>query len=203
MQWTWFALFLLHTSLGPDAGRQDTPTDTFLRYLSTHDVPKNVSELTSLGPKPANAFMKIIQTRQHPALTRARAMSALRLLPSPAVQSFVAKWVETNAKADNTTDRMIVRRAAMVLGWMGGPAVFDRLEMLFENSDPETRIDAVLALSLNRVPRSIELLRKHLGTESDPRVRALIERQLTAMDATAKPLDPPPAKKRNLFRTDF
>jgi HEAT repeat protein len=203
VQLTCIAILLLCSGPKPDAGLKDIPDDAFVRYLNAHDVPERSSELTSLGPKPANALMNIIQASQHPALTRARAMSALRLFPSPAVQSFVAKWVETNAKADNATDRLIVRRAAMVLGWMGGPALFDRLEQLFENSDPDTRIDAVLALSLNRGPRTIELLRKRLGAESDPRVRALIERQLTAMDAPAKPLDPPSPPKSNPFHTDF
>lgn len=203
MQLTCIAILFLCFGHGIDAGTPNASTDVFLRYLQAHEVPQHSTDLTSLGPKPDRAFIHIIQDSHHPALTRARAMSALRFLPSPAVQTFVANWVETHAKADNETDQLIVRRAAMVLGWMGGPAKFDRLEMLFQNNDPNTRVDAVLALSLNRVPRTIEILRKRLGAESNPRVRALIERQLTAMEAPAKPFDPPPAAKSKPFQPDF
>jgi HEAT repeat protein len=130
-------------------------------------------------------------------------MAALRNLPSPQVQAFVAKWVDVHAETVIPAERVILRRAAMVLGWLGGPAMVDRLALLFKNDDADVRLDAVLALGISRAPRAAWFLRKRLDKEPEERIRQQIQRVLLSMDATtAPPYDPPPRKTRPL-RTEF
>ena len=119
-------------------------------------------------------------------LVRARAVAALRLVPSHAVHAFLGKLVQSKAKATDATDRLIVRRAAVALGWMAGAGTAEKLALLFDNDDAEVRLDAAIGLGLTRAENAATLLRRQLAVESAPRVRDQIERQLHALR------EPPP-----------
>jgi HEAT repeat protein len=162
---------------------------TFETYLANHDVP-SADDLFGLGASPANVLMAIASDEHAEGLTRARAVSALRLLPSPVVQTYLEKLIQSKATATDAADRLVVRRAAIALGWMAGSDAPDLLAALFANEDVEVRVDAVLGISMSRAATAANTLRKQLVVDSSPRVRQQIERQLVAL----APPDPEPEK---------
>ena len=107
-------------------------------YLASHDVP-TLAELRGLASAPDKPLMAIAEDVRAEGLIRARAVAALRLLPSPAVQGFLGKLVRTKAKSNDATERLILRRAAVALGWISGPRAAADLALLFDNADPEVR----------------------------------------------------------------
>ncbi len=161
----------------------------FQAYLENHDVP-SADELEKLGPSPAKTLIAIASDEQLKGLTRARAVSALRLWPSPVVQSYLEGLIQNKATATAAADRLMLRRAAIALGWMAGSNAPDLLAALFANEDVEVRVDAVLGISMSRAETAAGTLRKQLVVESSPRVRQQIERQLVAL----APPEPEPAK---------
>ncbi len=200
MSLTYVAIVLsaLAVSAGPSApeGGPDAPEKAKIEaYLATRDVP-SAAELQGFAAAPEKALMAIASDGHAPRLTRARAVAALRLLPSPSVQEFLVKLVQSKAKATDETERLLLRRAAVALGWIGGSDVPDRLFLLFENDDPEVRLDAVLGISMTRASTAAELLHKQLAVESSPRVREQIQRQLTALGEEPPQPDKAPSSKR-------
>ena len=89
-------------------------------YLATHDVAQ-APELRQLAPAPERPLMAIAGDARAEGIIRARAVAALRLLPSPAVRSFLGRLIEDKAKASDATERLLLRRAAIALGWLSGP----------------------------------------------------------------------------------
>jgi hypothetical protein len=186
------------TSQGGKPGKTDEARAKCEAYLGDHDVPA-LSELHSLVAMPAIPLMAIASDDKVTALTRARAVAALRLLPSPTVQEFLGKLVTTKAKAVAPDDRLILRRAAVALGWMPASDTPNRLALLFENADPEVRLDAVIGLALTRSEVAPVLLRRQLAVETVARVRNQIERQLQVLDNVDRP--PPEPEKTQPIKT--
>jgi HEAT repeat protein len=163
-------------------------------YLAGHDVP-TAAELRSLASAPEKPLMAIATDVRAEGLLRARAVAALRLVPSPEVQAFLGKLVQAKAKASDATDRLIVRRAAVALGWMAGPDAPEKLALLFENDDAEVRLDTAIALGLTRGVAAPTLLRRQLAVESVARVRDQIERQLRALGQSPTEAEKPERPK--------
>ncbi len=149
-------------------------------YLATHDVAV-ASELRALTKAPEDALMDIASDTRAQGLIRSRAVAALRLVPTVGVRVFLGKLVQAKAKATDAADRLIVRRAAVALGWMAGAGTAEKLALLFENEDAEVRLDAAIGLGLTRAETAAILLRRQLAVETAPRVRDQIERQLRAL----------------------
>ena len=181
-------------------GNELSARPRFEAYLATHDVP-SAAELRALAAAPENALMAIASDARLDGLLRSRAVAALRLVPSPGAHVFLCKLIETKAKATDATDRLIVRRAAVALGWMAGTRAAETLALLFDNEDVEVRLDAVIGLGLTRAAAAVPPLRKQLAVEQAPRVRDQIERQLRALgesptgpdEGHTAPLREPPA----------
>jgi HEAT repeat protein len=174
-----------------------------LAYLQSHDVAV-VAELRALASAPEKPLMAIAEDAQAEGLARARAVAALRLLPSPEVQGFLGKLVRSKAKSKDATDQLLLRRAAVALGWMGGSRAGDDLALLFENGDPEVRLDAAIGIGLSRAPDAADLLRRQLAIESVPRVRNQIERQLRVLaPAPTEPETAARKKERTPMRGGF
>lgn len=172
-------------------------------YLAGHDVP-SAAELRALSGTPGKPLMAIAADARAPALVRARAVAALRLWPSAETHRFLGRLVQDQAKASDATNRLLVRRAAIALGWMAGAGVCERLALLFDNSDPEVRVDGAIGLGLTRAPEAPALLRQQFAVEPVARVRDQIARQLRALGHTpAAPEPPPPHKERPPMRTSF
>jgi hypothetical protein len=178
----------------PDAGRPLPERTKIEAYLATHDVP-SASALRTFAPIPETALIAIASDEAVERLTRARAVAALRLLPSPAVQEFLIKLVQSKATTTDPTNRLLLRRAAVALGWLAGADAPDQLAPLFENDDEDVRVDAVLGISMSRAWNAAETLRKRLAIESSPRVRQQIERQLVALAGPAPETSKAPSSK--------
>lgn len=198
---TYVAMVLALSSLAaapaaPEAGGSAAERTKIEAYLATHDVPA-ASELRAFASVPETALIAIASDANAERLTRARAVAALRLLPSPGVQEFLSKFIRSKAVTTDATERLLLRRAAVALGWMAGSDAPDLLSLLFDNEDEEVRLDAVLGISMSRAWNAADTLRKRLPVESSPRVKQQIERQLVAL---AGPQPEPPkatASKKN------
>jgi len=187
----------------PDRGKPDDGRSKIEAYLATHDV-ASAAELDGLMKAPEDALMAIASDSKVAGLTRARAVAALRMVPSHGVQNFLLKLVQSNAKAADATDRLMVRRAAVVLGWMAGAGSAEKLALLFDNEDAEVRLDAAIGIGLTRAETAATLLHRQLAVESVPKVRDQIDRQLRALGVV--PVEPEksrPAKKAEPMRAGW
>jgi hypothetical protein len=110
------------------------PGASIAAYLASHDVP-SAAALRALSSNPEKPLSAIAADTRAEPLVRARAVAALRLFPSAETRGFLGKLVEDKAQATSATDRMLVRRAAVALGWMAGPGTCERLARLFANAD--------------------------------------------------------------------
>ena len=189
---------------GKDGGKDSDGRSKFEAYLAGHDVPL-AAELRALAKSPEDPLMAIASDTRVEGLIRSRAVAALRLVPTKGVQSFLGKLIETKAKATDASDRLMVRRAAVALGWMVAPGAAEKLALLFENEDPEVRLDAAIGLGLTRAETAATLLRRQLAVESVPRVRDQIERQLRALPESSPEPDKAhtPPKREQPMRTGW
>lgn len=195
MHLTYLAILLptLGTALAPDAGVGGSDQSQLVAYLDAHDVP-TLAELRALAPAPEALLMAIANDARVDGLGRSRAVAALRLVPTPEVQAFLGKLVQSNAKATDATDRLIVRRAAVALGWTLAPNAPARLALLFDNDDADVRLDAVIGLGLTRAAEAAGILRSQLAVETVARVRDQIERQLRVLAQIPSEQEKPPAR---------
>jgi len=172
-------------------------------YLTLNDVAV-AAELRALARAPEGVLMAIALDAKADGLLRARAVAALRLVPTPEVGAFLGKLLRTHATASEASLRLVLRRAAVARGWLGGPGAPESLALLFENDDAEVRLDAVIGLGLTRAASAAPILRKQLAVEPAPRVREQIERQLHVLGQVAtEPEKAPPRKEQQPMRSGF
>jgi len=146
----------------------------------------------ALGPGTDEALIEIAGDTKTEVLLRSRAVSTLGYFPTPATRKFLESTIDGKAASTDAGDRLLLAKAAVALGWLGGVRVPDRLGPLLDHPDPDVRVDAAVGLGLTRLSSAAEHLRKRLDVEPVPRVRAQISRQLQVIEAT---LVPPEAKK--------
>jgi len=159
-------------------------------FLVDHDVP-SAAQLRALSRTPEKPLQAIAADARAQKLVRARAVAALRMFPSSSTRIFLGNLLEAKAETHDATERLLVRRAAIALGWLAAPDVCEQLALLFANQDVEVRVDAAIGLGLTRAPEAPAHLRRQLAVETDVRVRDQIERQLRAL-----PQPPPPPPKK-------
>jgi hypothetical protein len=189
----------------PDAGQVTSERTRIEAYLAAHDL-ASAAELRSLSATPDKTLMAIALDARAERLTRARSVAALRFLPSPAVQAFLAKLIQDKADATDGTLRLLLRRAAGALGWISGSDAPDQLALLFANQDPEVRLDAVAGIVMTHAATAGGILRKQLALEPSQRVRDQIRRQLAALGEAAETPDQEPGgkkPKREAMRSSF
>jgi hypothetical protein len=193
-----FSLLAAGAGATPNAGKATSERARIEAYLGSHDV-ASAAELRGFSMTPEKSLMAIALDARGERLIRARSVAALRLLPSPAVQAFLAQLVRDKAKTADATERLLLRRAAVALGFMAGSDVPDRLALLFDNEDAEVRLDAVLGIAMSRAATAGVALRKQLAVEPAPQVRSQILRQLAVLgEAPAEPDKTPGSKKPTL-----
>jgi len=191
------------TAPAPDRAKASDGRAQFSAYLSAHDVP-TAAELSALAPAPQDALMAIASDTHAEGLIRSRAVAALRLVATPGVRVFLGKLIQAKAKTTDASERLIVRRAAVVLGWMAGPGAAEQLDLLFDNEDADVRLDAAIGLGLSRAAAAATCLRRQLVVETTPRVRDQIERQLRALgEPLVEPEKAPPPKKVQPMRSSW
>ncbi len=162
----------------PPAGRAAVES-----RLRAHGLPQAPAAWKALGSRVDEVLVAIGGDAKVEAPIRARAMGALAFFPTPAARRFLEDTIERRAASSDPSDRLMVRRAAVALGWIGGVTAAARLGPLIENADPDVRQDAAVGLGLTRLPAAADLLRKRLAAEPVARVRAHIERQLRTIES--------------------
>jgi HEAT repeat protein len=150
--------------------------------LRGHDGAPGPDAWRTLGAGVDETLAQIAADAKVDVATRARAVSALGYVGTQASRRFLAATVDGKARSTDAGDRLLLRKAAMALGWLGGADVPPRVAPLLQHDDPDVRLDAALALGLTRLPTAAELLRKRLPDEPVARVRAQMGRQLRIVE---------------------
>jgi HEAT repeat protein len=157
--------------------------EAVLKLLGASERTPNEKELRGLGSDVDAVLIDLARDGKLEPRLRARAVSALAFAPTRASREHLVKLVTGGSAAKDATDVLLVRRAAVALGWQGGPTATPLLGVLLEHADPEVRIDAALALGLTRQASAVEVLRARLQAETDARVRGHISRQLSVIES--------------------
>lgn len=159
--------------------------------LRAHEVAASAADWRALGDGVDAVLVAVAADARADLLMRARALSALGFFPTPRARRHLESVIDANGRAADRDARLLVRKAAMALGWMGGPTAPARIGPLLENDDAEVRLDAAIALGLTRLKSAADILRKRVDSEPAANVRAQIGRQIRIIDdalaaATAK-----------------
>jgi hypothetical protein len=155
--------------------------------LRAQERPPTPGELAALGPGVDAALVEIAADPAVDLLVRARATSALAYASTPAARNFLERVLVDKGAATEAGERLLLRKAALALGWIASTGTPTRLEPLLGHADPEVRIDAALAIGLTRLPGAQEPLRRRLALEKSDRVRRQIDRQLRLLEAALAP----------------
>jgi len=136
----------------------------------------------ALGPGTDQTLIEIAGDGKTEVLLRARAVATLGYFPTPAARKFLETTITSKGTSSDPGDRLLVSKAAVSLGWLGGLDVPGRLAPLLSHADAEVRLDAVIGLGLTRLPAAAEALKKRLDLETVPRVRTQISRQIQVIE---------------------
>ena len=166
------------------AADQGKPTgrEAVMKLLAASERAPTQKELRALGVDVDRQLVAIAEDAKVEPKMRARAVSALGFVPTAVARAHLNKRVGQVEAARDATDLLLVRRAAVALGWQGGPAVPPVLAGLLAHADPDVRTDAAVALGLTRLASAADLLRARLDVETDARVRGHISRQLRVVE---------------------
>jgi len=143
----------------------------------------SAAEVADLGAGAGAVLSQIADDRAASPTIRARAMEALTYVRTPATRDFLENFLIRKRPSSDAIDHVLLRKAAMALGWQGGPRSVDAVAALLDHPDPEVRLDAVVALGLTRARSAEKPLRDRLAAEPDATVRAQIESQLRVLAA--------------------
>ena len=192
----------------PAATTRPTTRQAVEKLLRATERPPGPVDLNTIGAGAEDALIAIAGDRTAEAVLRARATSAMAHAASPRARAFLMEVVTRGATQDpataTPTDRLVLRRAAVALGWQGGPGAPLPLGQLLVHPDPDVRTDAAVGLGLTRLAPAANLLRNHLALEKDARVRGHVARQLQSIE-TSLGLDqtrPAPAPTEPEARAD-
>ena len=141
----------------------------------------SATEVADLGAGAGALLAQIADDRAVATTTRARAMEALTYVRTPVTRDFLENFLIRKRPSSDAVDHVLLRKAAMALGWQAGPRSVDAVAALLDHPDPEVRLDAVVALGLTRARSAEKPLRARLAAETDATVRAQIESQLRVL----------------------
>lgn len=142
-----------------------------------------VGELSRLAAASPGPLMAVASDQAAPETVRARALSALAYARGLKVQTFLENFVVARTPPLDATDRLLLRRAAVALGWQGDARLVEVVAPLLENADVDVRLDGAVALGLGRTRAAEAPLRARLTTETDAAVRRQIEASLKSVTA--------------------
>ncbi len=173
-----------------DATRTNAPRDLrdrVLAVLGAQESALSAAEWYALGPGVDVVLVGIAADTQTGQLVRVRALTALGQLPTRGTRDFLSTFVKQHAADDRAADKLLLRKAALSLGWVGGTAAADILAPLLEHEDADVRLDAAIALGLTRTRDAADWLRQRFDVEKDQRVRTQIGRQLRIQAEASAP----------------
>jgi HEAT repeat protein len=116
---------------------------------------------------------------------RSRAVTALGVVSTRPGRAFLEGVIKQKASSTDASDKLLLRKAAVALGWVGGAAVPALLGSLLDHADPDVRLDAAIGLGLTRSQEAADLLRQRFDVETVPKVRSQIGRQLNLLEEAA------------------
>jgi hypothetical protein len=129
-------------------------------------------------------LMTLAADRVASETVRARALAALAYARNGRAHAFLENFVIEKTPSSERVDRVLVRRAAVSLGWQGGPRVVEILTPLLDSADADVRLDAAAALGLTRAHDAEAPLRARLAVETDPGVKRQLETAVKAVTAS-------------------
>jgi HEAT repeat protein len=156
--------------------------EAVLKLLASSERAPSEQDLRALGTEADRQLVAVASDAKVEPKMRARAVAALANAPSSASRAYLTKLIGQVGAVKDATDLLLVRRAAVSLGWQGGPSAPPVLGPLLSHADPDVRIDAAVALGLTRLASAADLLRARLDAEEDARVRGNISRQLRVVE---------------------
>jgi hypothetical protein len=143
------------------------------------------ADMTELGAQAVPVLIQIADDRNATELLRTRAMNTLAFAHAAAAHNYLENFIIRNRPSSDAVDRLLLRKAAVSLGWQAGPRAVETLASLLDHPDADVRMDAVVALGLTRDRRAEKPLRARLPDETDAEVRAQIDRQLRTLEPEA------------------
>jgi HEAT repeat protein len=162
--------------------------------LRANSMPASAADWRALGTGIDEVLIAIAGDPKAELQLRAQAVSALGNVSTRAGRAFLEAVVKQKASAKDAGDRVLLRKAALALGWAGGTRVPVQLGPLLEHPDPDVRLDVAIGLGLTRSEEAADLLRKRFYAEPVPKVRSQIGRQISLIeDAAAEAKLPSPA----------
>ncbi len=139
------------------------------------------AELQRWAATEDGTLMTLAADRDANETVRARALAALAYARNGRAHAFLENFVIEKTPSSDRLDRLLVRRAAVSLGWQGGPRVVEVLSPLLESADPDVRLDAAAALGLTRAREAEAPLRARLAVETDAGVKRQLESAVKAV----------------------
>jgi HEAT repeat protein len=171
---------LLAGPSAPPAGQ--TARATVEDRLRANTQPSTAAEWRGLGPGVEDVLVALAADSKLDVQLRGRAVSALGLVSTRPGQAFLEKLVKESAASNQAGEKILLRKAAVALGWIGGAAVPSQLGPLLQHPDADVRTDAAIGLGLTRSEEAADLLRARFEVETVPRVRNQIGRQLAQVE---------------------
>ena len=188
---------LLAGPSAPPAGQPARPA--IEARLRANTQPSTAAEWRTLGAGVEEALVALAGDSKVDVQLRGRAVSALGLVSTRPGRAFLEKLVRERAASNDAGEKLLLRKAAVALGWLGGTAVPGQLGPLLQHPDPDVRLDAAIGLGLTRAEEAADLLRARFDVETVPKVRSQIGRQLAQVEQgvpkkPASPSPPPPGQ---------
>ena len=179
---------------GPAAPAARTDRAAVEARLRANTMPRSAAEWAALGPGIDEILIAVAGDAKAELQLRAHAVSALGVMSTRPGRAFLETVVKQKAASADAGDKLLLRKAALALGWAGGNAVPTQLGPLLDHPDPDVRIDVAIGLGLTRSEEAADFLRKRFDVETVPKVRNQIGRQLRLIeDAAAAVKRPSPA----------
>lgn len=128
----------------------DAPLDRtgLERRLAGTQAPGTEEAWRRLGPNTGPLLLLIARDPKADLSLRTRALDGMAYFPLAANREFLEATLIEKADAKTDADRMILRRAAVALGWQGAGDASKRIAVLLDHEDADVRADAALALGL-------------------------------------------------------
>ena len=190
--WLSAAMSVLVAGPAAPAGRPDRAAVE--ARLRANTPPRSAADWQAVGTGIDEILIAIAGDAKAELKLRARAVSALGVVSTRPGRAFLETVVKQKASATDAGDKLLLRKAALALGWVGGTLVPGQLGPLLAHPDPDVRIDAAIGLGLTRSEEAADLLRIRFDVETVPKVRSQIGRQLRLIeDAVAEAKSPSPA----------
>ncbi len=164
--------------------------------LRANTQPSSAAEWRTLGPEVEEALLALAGDSKVDLQVRGRAVSALGLVSTRLGRAFLEGVVKDGAASDEAGDKLMLRKAAVALGWIGGASVPGQLDPLLHHSDPDVRLDAAIGLGLTRSAEAADMLRARFEVETVAKVRSQIGRQLALVEQALVPAKRAPAPAR-------